>query len=155
MQSVNDIECSEQKCGGRAVDGSPVPLCPKHLRQTFEFAQGVVSRHWVESFAVAAARIEAAVRPPPRVEPMLAAPTKDVPSWVYFVRIGDLIKIGYSTYPAARFKSLKVDEVLAVIPGSIKDEKRCHTAFQHLRVHGEYFQPGADLLAFIADVAAA
>lgn len=142
--SVTDAAwCSQRDCAGAAVPGSPVPLCPTHLRQVYEFAEDVVRERWTEAVAEASsiAAYELAAKPP-----------VTVPSWVYFIRKGDLIKIGYSTEPAIRFRTLRPDEVLAVIPGSMRDEQRCHAAFAHLREHHEYFRPGPDLLAFIDGV---
>ena len=140
---LQDTLCAADGCYSRSVAGAPVNVCGQHLREMYEFAQQIVNERWAD-------QLEAA-RPVPVAPP--ARPKKDIPSWVYFVRIGKLIKIGYSTYPKARFKGLKVDEVLAVIPGTLEDERRCHAAFEHLREHGEYFRPGVDLLAFIADAA--
>jgi hypothetical protein len=133
--------CLADGCRNSAHAEAPVSLCGRHIHEVYTFAQDLVGARWSETLNDELARSQ----PQP-----VQLPKADPPSWVYFARVGDLIKIGFSTYPKARFKTLKVDEVLAVIPGTRDDERRCHTAFAHLRAHGEYFRPGEDLLAFIA-----
>jgi len=73
---------------------------------------------------------------------------------VYFIRFRDRIKIGYSISPTSRIGQQPHDEVLAIMPGTLADEKRCHAAFAHLRENGEWFRPEPDLLAFIAQLGA-
>jgi hypothetical protein len=110
----------------------------------YSYAKEFVGIRWMDALNAELAR----GRPEPIQYPQPAKP-----SWVYFVRIGDLIKIGYSTHLEQRFRDLRPDEVLGVVSGTLQDERRCQAAFAHLQEHGEYFRPGADLLAFIADVA--
>ena len=71
--------------------------------------------------------------------------------FVYFVRSGEFIKIGYSRSPLARMRGLQRPGVpkvrlLLCFPGSPNDEKYYHRAFANLR------QPGAGEL-FRADPA--
>lgn len=73
---------------------------------------------------------------------------------VYFVRLGNRVKIGFTTNLAARMAAIPHEEILGVMPGSLRDEKRCHAAFAHLRTTGEWFEDAPDLRAFIADIAA-
>lgn len=75
-------------------------------------------------------------------------------SLVYFMRRQDgAIKIGTSVQVEARKRELEVAsgplDLLGVIAGSYEMEARLHQEFRHLRTHGEWFRPGADLLAFI------
>lgn len=72
---------------------------------------------------------------------------------VYFVRFRDRIKIGWTTELARRLKAIPHDEVLAVVPGSMGDERRCHAAFAHLREQGEWFRAESDLIAFAQSLA--
>lgn len=135
--------CAAPNCSDTPMPLAPFPLCAHHVREVYEFAQSVVDVRWRTATAMVAHE-DRGQRPIP--------PTLDTMGWVYFVRIGDKIKIGYSTYPEARFKGLRPDEILALVPGTMQDERRCHAAFQHLRAHGEYFEPGRDLLDFIEDL---
>lgn len=66
-------------------------------------------------------------------------------SIVYYIRRGDLIKIGTTVDPRQRFSDLLPDEILAVEPGSFPDERRRHRQFHHLRCAGEHFRDSPEL----------
>lgn len=68
---------------------------------------------------------------------------------VYYVRRGDLIKIGTTTEPRQRFTELRPDEICAVEPGGISEERARHRQFWYLREAGEYFRAAPELLAHI------
>jgi len=74
---------------------------------------------------------------------------------IYFIRpkVGGAIKIGTSIRLSQRIRQLQAEfgelEVLAVTDGSYDEESILHQRFAHLRHHGEWFEPGDDLLAFI------
>lgn len=72
--------------------------------------------------------------------------------WVYYIRIGDVIKIGTTGDFRGRMASLVPDEVLAVEPGDMTVERERQRQFVHLRVKGERFRPEPDLLAHIQQV---
>ena len=72
--------------------------------------------------------------------------------WVYYVRIGRLVKIGMTTNLNARFASLRPNEVLAIEPGGLEDEAALHQRFAELRAGGEYFHPGAALQEHIKEL---
>jgi hypothetical protein len=72
--------------------------------------------------------------------------------FVYFIRNGDRIKIGYSVDPGSRALSLSLREanVMAVIGGTRKLERALHKRFSHLRVGDtEWFHESPDLLAYV------
>ena len=71
---------------------------------------------------------------------------------VYYIRRGDLIKIGTTTDPVDRFTSLLPDEILAFEPGSYADETFRHHQFGHLRCQGEHFAPEPELMAHIQHI---
>lgn len=80
--------------------------------------------------------------------------------FTYFVRDGDMIKIGSSMRPADRISNLQTGssrplEVLAVVSQEIADEFGTHQLFDHLRVRGEWFRADQELLYFIEGVKAA
>jgi hypothetical protein len=75
---------------------------------------------------------------------------------IYFVQPvdGGEIKIGTSARLSRRLVELCAEfggelQVLAVADGGYDQESALHQRFSHLRVHGEWFEPGDDLLAFI------
>lgn len=76
----------------------------------------------------------------------------DQPGWVYYLRVGDRIKIGYSTAPARRLKAYPPDsELLAIHPGTPDLERQLHKQFDHNLVSGrEWFTEALDLREHIA-----
>jgi len=72
--------------------------------------------------------------------------------WVYYIRVGHLIKIGLTTNLASRFSSLRPNEVLAIEPGGIEREASMHRRFADLRAGGEYFHPGAALQQHVLEL---
>lgn len=77
------------------------------------------------------------------------------PGWVYFMEMGDFVKIGWSTWPASRRDTLQTScpydiKILGAFPGSIGNEAGLHTLFSHLRARGEWFRKSPGLLAYIA-----
>ena len=79
--------------------------------------------------------------------------------YTYFVRRGDLIKIGHSAVPKDRMTALQCNfpeplEVLAIVSNTFIDEPTAHKKFDHLRVRGEWFRAAPDLLEFITQVKA-
>lgn len=78
---------------------------------------------------------------------------------IYFIRgqSAGLIKIGIAKSVEKRLKTLQSGSpvllvVLATMPGTGLTERELHHRFAHLRRHGEWFEPGDDLLAFIAEI---
>lgn len=59
---------------------------------------------------------------------------------VYYVRIGNRVKIGTSVNLPDRLSTINPEEVLAVEPGDIRTERRRHREFANLRTHGEWFR---------------
>jgi len=83
--------------------------------------------------------------------------TTDQSAWLtYFIRargMGD-IKIGKSNQVRARLKSLFTGasrglDLVACYPAPIGHEKELHQDFEHLRLCGEWFRPGAELLTHL------
>jgi hypothetical protein len=80
----------------------------------------------------------------------------------YFVRCvsSGLYKIGYTGNQDQRLRDLQSMnggglEFLGAIPGSRQDETRVHQRFAHLRRHGEWFEAGKELVAFVRQVTVA
>lgn len=75
---------------------------------------------------------------------------------VYYLRVGDLIKIGRTTnLPQRMVQYPPTAVVLATEDGDVQLETRRLRQFNHHLQHGkEWFTPGADLLAHIDSLAA-
>jgi hypothetical protein len=75
--------------------------------------------------------------------------------YVYFLRIGDRIKIGWSARPFVRAAGIKTDlssplDALAAFRGTKLDERRLHRQFAAFRTSGEWFACNAKLSRFLA-----
>lgn len=75
---------------------------------------------------------------------------------VYFIRekSSGRIKIGYSKNFKSRINSLKTSspgglEILLVERGDLKREAELHQRFKKYRQHGEWFDPGPEILKYI------
>lgn len=85
------------------------------------------------------------------------------PSFIYFLTadVEDFpypIKIGVATNFDRRMASYKTHtpwpvKVLALIKGTLNDEKKLHKRFDHLRMEGEWFERGSDLMDYIQSIA--
>ncbi|MCU1509028.1 MAG: ATPase [Glaciihabitans sp.] len=72
---------------------------------------------------------------------------------VYYIRLGNRIKIGTSANPRARIARLPWDEVLAFERGNRQVEQRRHAQFADHRIRGsEWFESHAALTRHIADL---
>jgi hypothetical protein len=75
--------------------------------------------------------------------------------YVYFIKAGEHIKIGFTTKPDMRLKGLATGsavlmEVLAMIPAKQVEERRAHAAVSAHRVRGEWFHDCEDVRALMA-----
>lgn len=78
----------------------------------------------------------------------------DGPDRVYFIRMRDLIKIGYTAALKQRLSSIGDTmpypiELLHDVPGDRFSEAWHHWRFDHLRVKGEWFKDDPELLDYI------
>lgn len=76
---------------------------------------------------------------------------------IYFARSGDVIKIGFSTDAESRVASLQTAHfeplsLLATTAGTQRGERFLHYRFRHLRVRGEWFRAGPELIAYIDEL---
>lgn len=77
---------------------------------------------------------------------------------VYFVEMGDFIKIGFTRSLENRLTQFASSLPLPVallhsLRGTIGLERFYHAKFDQLRARGEWFRKGADLVAFVAELA--
>ena len=76
--------------------------------------------------------------------------------FVYFLRCGDFVKIGYSSKPTARLDALRTatpheSELIAKFPGTISHEKAVHRCLQHLHHRREWFRFTQEVTALISE----
>lgn len=142
-----DRFCCTPGCKGDIAEDAPVPLCGDHMR--IAFAHVLMGAERMSAEVVETVAQEA---PTPKRQRVGARRLTTAEGYVYFIRFASRIKIGWSANPQVRLRHLPHDEVLAIVPGTLKNERQCHLAFAHLRVTGEWFQAESDLLDFIADL---
>lgn len=133
-------ECLEE------IDVIDAPLCKRHLVRTYVICQEAYL--WALEPEVLDDRTGIAIKPPASKRRVLPPEQGNV----YFVRLGNLVKIGFTTNMTRRMQDVPHEEILGIAPGTKVDERQCHAAFAHLRATGEWFRAEPELLAFIADV---
>lgn len=74
---------------------------------------------------------------------------------VYYMRIGNRVKIGYTTNLRGRLASLNPEELMTFEYGGIDRERARHQEFARLRTHGEWFRYESPLVEHIAAIQAA
>lgn len=127
-------------CAAKVVPRCPVPLCIRHLAYVFEF--------------ICEQRDAKVGRETVPVDTHLAkAAFEAFPGRVYYVRVGQLIKIGHSRDLASRLRIYPPDaELLASEPGDASLETQRHAQFTHLLSHRrEWFRMAPELMEHIAE----
>jgi hypothetical protein len=74
---------------------------------------------------------------------------------VYYMRIGNRVKIGWSTNVEKRRAAINPEEVMAVERGGYALEQQRHDEFASLRTHGEWFRLEEPLTSHIEALRAA
>lgn len=127
--------CCCPGCETGTWDNAPVPLCREHAMAV-----------WVCINETLKAKLA----------PLDELPAPDRPPVVYFIRVGDRIKIGTTIGLRGRLDSIRTmaghePEVLLVIPGGHIEERQAHALFAAEHVRGEWFRPSEHLMQFIAE----
>lgn len=73
---------------------------------------------------------------------------------VYYMRIGNRVKIGWSTNLPYRLAAINPEELMVTEPGNRILERARHDQFSELRTHGEWFRLESPLAAHILDLQA-
>lgn len=158
--------CTAMRRGGEFCDAPgmidmPFPICRKHAEKVYErWAEhlGATARGTAEMFAEEFRKFREADRDPEHVAHMKRRDAAlQAQSQVYYLRIGEHIKIGVTVNMKARLSQLRVDPdaLLATEPGDAKLEAQRHREFANERVgRRENFNPSRRLIAHIAEVRA-
>lgn len=143
-------ECRWPKCKAEQVEPD-IPLCERHFTLV---GISFLARRNPLSDPDRAARREAA-RADQETHLEQRAERMKAQSVVYYVRIGDHVKIGYTINLRQRLGALRVDDdaLLATEPGGRQLERERHLEFAPERVgKRENFNPSRRLLAHIEAV---
>lgn len=76
----------------------------------------------------------------------------NINGYVYFLKSGERVKIGFSLNPFARASTLKTGlshgvSAMVFVPGSRRDEARAHRMLASYRQHGEWFDSHPKVVA--------
>lgn len=71
---------------------------------------------------------------------------------VYYMRIGNRVKIGTSANLRQRLETFNPEELMATEPGGHELERARHAQFHHLRTRGEWFRHEAELAQHIEEL---
>lgn len=130
-------------CFGAVPEGAPVPMCLMHLRAAFQFYADYLETVEEDTDDV---------RQDVAKMPVRSHPTRsDRLSVVYYIRIGNHIKIGTTADFASRMSTLQPDEILAVELGDRALERERQSQFVRWRAAKgrEYFEPSPELMEHI------
>ena len=123
------------------------PLCSMHLSKAAAVHRLAAALDLEHMGLVTRVKRENAA-PKPKPEP--------TPGWVYFLQSGGHIKIGWTSNLEQRMRAYPPgSQLLAVQPGTRRDEAATHRRFAVHRTHGrEWYPLAADLVRYIATVTA-
>lgn len=84
-------------------------------------------------------------------------PAPKMPGYVYFIRAGEFVKIGYAGFVAGRMKELQTSnplplELLHKEPGNLVLEAKYHASFAALHVRGEWFRYEGEIRDYVEDM---
>lgn len=124
LPEPHDTECLVHHCEKEVPQHHGFKLCERHL-----------AKAWA-AYELANGRPQAPNNPEETIN--YTDPT--TPGAVYFIRIGELLKIGWTTNINNRMHRLVPDAVLHVQPGTRQDEHQYHQQFKdHLAKGKEWF----------------
>jgi hypothetical protein len=98
--------------------------------------------------AIVAGKAAHAAEPKPRLSVVGSVQAHE--PLVYYMQLGQLIKIGTTTNILLRVSSLNPERVMAVEAGDRTKEAKRHREFALARRHGEWFDPTPELLDHIS-----
>lgn len=137
-----------------------LPLCEEHAWKTWAILNNANDEH--NRRAEAKAEHDAYVAALAAEEKLKAAKREEkyrnltsiTPGHVYYLQVGELIKIGYTADLYQRLASYPPNsKLLATHPGTLKVERQMHHKFLHRLSSGrEWFAPADDLAEHIAKV---
>lgn len=134
-------------CDAPSPEGMPFPICARHAIKLYHHLKVVLADAQADPL-YAMHKLNAQIMSERREREKRENTSRHV---VYYVRIGELIKIGTTTNLTSRLHQYPPSrELLAVEPGGTRVEHQRIKQFAHLLAYGkEWFRPGPDLLEHI------
>lgn len=129
-----DVRCNMDHCDKQIPDGIGIFLCERHLQKAWAAYQIVMG----------------ADVPTPRENKKIDVYANDTDGIVYCIRVGDLIKIGWSRNIRKRLADLGSDAVFFTRRGTRVDEYKLQAHFlDHLAKGREWFKYNDDTLKLV------
>lgn len=126
-------------------------MATKAARANADDPERASTEHWLDKLTRNRAEAEAKRRANEETDPLVIDRELNPASVVYFIRMGDHIKIGYTTDLKHRIHglSLTMGHVMATTRGASVLEAQLHKQFAKLREYGEWFRAEPELLDYI------
>lgn len=144
--------CTAQRRDGAFCDRStlpdaPFPICVVHAAQLYGFLHGTVHDRFQHlDVDIGAVQAQLYLNGVNFADRMDDTPDNHI---VYYVRVGELIKVGTTTSLRNRLQAYPpgMTTLLATEPGGVEVERARLDQFRHLRHSGrEWFTPGPSLI---------
>lgn len=134
------------------LDGHPV--CAEHAREIVAAADGLFGADVETRITDAVKRNHKRQKEEERAEAEARLRGKRKPGLVYYIRIEEMIKIGYTTNLRERMRAYPPNaQLLAAHPGTLETEAQMHEQFRAFLDRGrEWFSPSPVLLKHIESV---
>jgi hypothetical protein len=146
--SACTIELSDgSPCGRPSAREMPFPICGRHAAQLYRYLIKLMGDFDSQPLA----RMQMWVDTIEDLQAAAAAKAAKRSYVVYYLQVGDLIKVGYTAHLRQRMASYPPTRtLLATEPGGEQVERQRHFQFAELLRHGnEWFSPGAALVDHI------
>jgi hypothetical protein len=144
------------RCGLPALKTAPISICRKHLLELLDFYRDDLAPTTVNNVKSRITSDEADHDWAERQEQRRLQMAEQ--SVVYYARIGDVIKIGYTSNLRQRLGALRIydEDLLATEPGGRERETERHAQFMGERIdpRREDFRPSKQLTSHIAQLVA-
>lgn len=143
-------------CGAPCIPDAPIPVCIKHGAMLLEFMRDQFDT-MRDDLGTFGPRAIAAMSADIGKQHKMARQIREDNAVVYYVRVGELIKIGTTTQIKARLRAYPPgSSLLATEPGGLDAEQRRHDQFAGALAHGnEWFHPTTKLMVHIESLRAA
>jgi hypothetical protein len=138
---ISARDCIWPGCtGGKAMTGTPI--CEGHALHVYDLIVQAKPAGELEARKDGLASAAAVAANTRAAKDGQSKAAQTAPGYVYYLRIGDRIKIGWTSNVWQRTKAYPPNaELLATHPGTRETEKLMHAKFAHLLVDGrEWFQ---------------
>lgn len=129
--------CNMDHCDRETSDRVGIALCERHIEKAWAAYQVLMGANVPEKLA----------------DPKRDVRSLDARGTVYVIRVGDMIKIGWTSRPQARLTELKADAVLHFSGGTRRDEYRLQgQCMDHLVKGREWFDTSPAMIQFVKDL---